>query len=438
MQFRKFLVEMETTPDQKDKIREIITKLMSNDKKWFVDKQIIASDLGDHWILNYIQGRPNEYNRLVRGMIIDKPNQSFSGDPLTLIKSFPFMRFFNRGEEYADSIDFSNSEMLEKLDGTMVGIYFPGGDPSNPQWHTRKMSSRHQSHLSLKIKSFSGVYYKLLSLIGEYVKRVKFDKTDVDNTYVLEFIHDASAVLTKYSEDEWGLYLIAGRNVQTHKEFVESQLDEIAKRIGVRRPRRWDSVADDAEISAMMAELASKKEKFEGFVFRDRKTGARVKLKSLDYLKYHRALDSLAFKRLVPIVFEKEESEVLAYLPQAKSKIAYIKNKIQEFKDYTLSRIKYWMSLGLSKQELSEKMLGRKAKRWDAKNGGPADALPAQEKSDIAAIVFLCLNKNEDEYESVIDRFLLELSGQGKSSPNIPKLLDLLGIEDDEEENPDQ
>ena len=45
------------------------------------------------------------------------------------------------GVEGADDVDFANSEMLEKLDGTMVGAFFPKGTPNEPYWHTRRMVS---------------------------------------------------------------------------------------------------------------------------------------------------------------------------------------------------------------------------------------------------------------------------------------------------------
>ena len=178
----------------KDKIKEIIQRLIAGDMTWFDrdDVHITLGDKGDHWIMNYGLEKATEWNHLVRGMVVQKPPRDWKGDPLSLIKSFPFTRFFNKHEEPAAEVDFSDSEMIEKLDGTMVGIFFPTGDPKNPQWHTRKMVSTHDKDMKLTLTAFHGGSYNLMALIGEFVKRLPFSQEDVTRTYVLEFIHKAT------------------------------------------------------------------------------------------------------------------------------------------------------------------------------------------------------------------------------------------------------
>ena len=132
---------METTTSEKNLIREIIERLVTDDSEWFAQQAIWVGDTGRFRILNYEPDARSEFNRLVRGMVVDKPEDGWSGDHLDLVKSFPFIRFFNHGEDDADDVDFGNSEMLEKLDGTMVGVFFPTGNPTEPHWHTRRMVS---------------------------------------------------------------------------------------------------------------------------------------------------------------------------------------------------------------------------------------------------------------------------------------------------------
>lgn len=332
--------EMGVTPQDQDGLKTIINKLVQGDMDWMKEKDILVGDKGSFWILNYGMKDKNEFNRLVRGLVVQKPQQGFSGNVLQLIKSFPFIRFFNQDEPQADKINMNNSEMLEKMDGSMVGLFFPNGDPKDPHWHTRKMLSSHQPDLDLVVGGFGGGQYKFMQIIGQYVRQLNFNEEDTYHTYVFEFIHTASAVLTKYKKEQYGLYLLAGRNLQTHNEESENSLDEIAARIGARRPSRWDAVADEQQISQMMEKIASEIEDFEGMVFRDRETGKRIKLKDPGYVEKHHLLGDLSFKRLVPQVLDGEENEIIAYFPQAKKLVDEIKNRHKDFKEKTIETIK--------------------------------------------------------------------------------------------------
>lgn len=205
-----------------------------------------------------------------------------------------------------------------------------------------------------------------MPLIGQYVKKLNFNEEDVEYTYVFEFIHDATQVLTKYKEKDYGLYLIGARNIFTHNELDENRLDHLAARLGCRRPRRWDSIASQDEINKMFAIIAEKTEDFEGFVFRDRKTGKRVKVKDPKYVEKHHLLGDLSYKKLIPRIFEGEEEEIIAYLPQAKEKIDLIKDKMREYIEYAAKRVMYWQESGLKGKELSQKLFGKRLlSKWE-------------------------------------------------------------------------
>lgn len=331
---------MEVTSKEKDNLRTIICKLLQNDKAWMEEKNIRVGDKDDYWILNYGVEHKNEFNRLVRGLVVKKPNKDWIGDNLDLIKSFPFIRFFNQGETQADQIDIDNAEMLEKMDGNMVGVFFPTKNPESPHWHTRRMLNTYEVDMNLTLVGFNGKNYKLMQIIGDYIKDLTFSQEDVNHTYVFEFIHIASTVLTKYKSDQYGLYLLAARNLETYSEECEEKLDSISSRISAKRPRRWDAIADKDEVAKMMKEISLEVENFEGMVFRDKITGKRVKVKEADYLEKHYLLSRLSVRRLVPIIFNGEEDEIISYFPKTKSLIEKIKTKHAAFKEKTIRTIK--------------------------------------------------------------------------------------------------
>ncbi len=229
MDFKGYFVEMQTTDNEKNLIREIISNLVNYNKEWLDDKKILVGDKGNYWILNYSNFGKNEHNRLVRGMVVKKPNKAFNGDLLSLITSFPFTRFFNQAEPDAAHVDMINSHMIEKLDGTMIGIHF---DDNQIYFHTRKMHSSYEPDMKMTQTSFLGLKNEFMPTIKKYIDKLNFNEQDVNFTYVFKFIHEISHVVTKYTRNQYGLYLLAARNISTHKEMHENDLDEIAKRIG--------------------------------------------------------------------------------------------------------------------------------------------------------------------------------------------------------------
>lgn len=434
LEFKKYLLEASMLPDQ-DKLREVIQRLVANDKNWLDKHEFVVGDKGDHWILNYGLTDANDYNKLTRGLIVRKPPTGWSGDPLKLILSFPFTRFFNKHEGPADNVNFGNAEMIEKLDGTMVGVYFPDRDPASPRWHTRKMSSDHEKDMGLKITSFHGGTYDFMPLIGKYVKQVPFEHQDTFFTYVFEFIHAASHVVTKYQDKDFGLYLIGGRNLVDHHELSEAELDHVAARLNVRRPRRWDSIADHNEILAMMKKIEKETPNFEGFVFRDRETGKRVKVKDPDYVRIHHMINDLRYKNLIISVLNGEESEILSYFPSAKERIETIKNKYAEYVDSVAKRVRSWQATPYRAGELAARVKGRPAKRWDRKAGGPLPAVKAEESDRFAANQILKnINVEDDEalYKN-IDKELRDMALGHNVNPK--KLVRLIGLEDEDDED---
>jgi hypothetical protein len=411
---------METTALEKEQLKTIIKKLIAGDKDWLNRQEILWGDKGLYWVVNYRQGDRNEYNRLVRGMIVKKPMPGWRGDPLELIKSFPFTRFYNQHEKEADHVNLSNAEMLEKLDGSMVGVFFPTRDPNDPHWHTRKMVSTHEPDMEKVVGGFHGTEYKLMPLIGKYVKSLKFDEGDTHYTYVLEFIHDATAVLTKYKKEQYGLYLLGARNVVTHKEPNEDRLDHIAAKIGAYRPRRWDSVADQDEIHRMMKEISEETPDFEGFVFRDKATGKRIKLKDPDYVKLHHLLGQLSFKHLVPLWLEGEIEEILAYFPHAKERVDEIEEKYNKYIDKAVEAIKFWRDKKLDRKSLALQIFG--------KDGLEDHFLRSQ-------IMRLYQEPDDAKIKQGIKKTLKEVAlGRGKGDGSPKKLMKIIGLEDDEPE----
>jgi hypothetical protein len=414
LQFRYFLIEMQTTPEEKERIRTIINKLINGDNRWLEEKYILVGKKPPFWILNYSPKGRNEYNSLVRGMVVKKPDPTWDGDELSLIVSFPFMRFYNKGEKEAATVDFETAEMLEKLDGTLVGVFFPDGNPHNPQWHTRRMLSTHDTDMKMIITGFNKQSkYKFMHIIGEYVKQLQFNQTDVSMTHIFEFIHDASKVITQYTPEQYGLYLIGSRNLKTHKELTEKELDEVAKRINAKRPRRWGSISDEDKIREFMDEIHKKTKDFEGMVFRDSQ-GRRIKMKRSDYVQTHHLLDQLGYKNLIPIILKGETEEILAYFPSAKKAIDNFYNAYNAYIDKATEEVIKYKNMNLSRKETALEISTSKRKK----------------DKFLSGLIISNFEKNsKEEIRASIDQSLRNLVfGFGKNKGQPKRLMEILGL----------
>lgn len=431
---------MQTTELQKERIREIIQHVITDDRDWLRDNFILVGDKGDYWILNYLQGPRNEYNCLVRGMVVRKPTfleavkEIHYSNELSLIASFPFIRFFNHGESEAACVDFSNADMIEKMDGTMVGVFFT----PDRHFHTRKMCSVDERDLGKKITSFYGKDFAFMPTIKTYVDDVNFSSFDKIFTFVFEFIHEASYVLTKYSPEQYGLYLLSARNNFTHRELSESELDEIAVRLGVRRPTLFDSVDDLDKIQEMFDSVDV--EDFEGFVFRDRVTGNRVKVKDPEYVRKHHILDETSYKRILPRILEGEEEEVLAYFPHLLPRVEEVKKYYNTFLETTVSKVLEWKVKGLSNRDLAIQLFGeQQVPKWERRlkklHGEDTKVISGEDNKFMRNMILSLHTLSESEIYSKVDQELKSIAlGVGNNNGNPKKLIEMLGLDEDEEE----
>ena len=402
------------------RLKIIILRLIRGHTTWFKRRSIYVGKKTDCWMLNYLPDARNPFNRLVRGLVVRKPEEGWTGDPFSLILSFPFTRFYNLHEKDAAVVDFVNAEMLEKLDGTMAAVFFPDGDPKNPQWHTRKLVSINSYDRNLTISTFNGKSFNLIEVIGRYVKNLQTARDDIPYTYVFEFIHEASQIVTQYSPDWYGLYLLAGRSIHSFNELTETELDRVAERLGCKRPRRWNAATDYPKIDALYQELGATTPNFEGFIFRDRATGNRIKVKNKDYLLRHHLLDSLSYKNLLPLILKGETEEIVAYFPHALKRIQEVKAAYEAFVKEASGTILQFQNDFRDKDRKTLALAVNARKAASIKEAFVKDS------------IFSCFKLLPGEVEpAVIKLYEVIALGRGKQAGQPKKALDILGLIDD-------
>lgn len=376
-----------------DKLDVIVNKLQANQEDWFLENGITVKSKDGYWVLNYNQFAPkNQYNILTRGLVIHKDGY---------IASCPFFRFFNYGEPTAASVNFNESSVIEKLDGSLVGVFFPDGDTENPAWHFRNLLSAHQQDRDFAIKGFVlSEEVPLLMEVAPYLDKIEFGKVWTDFTLIFEFISRANAVITKYEEEQYGLYLIGARHLPTLREFSEDDLDHAAKILKVRRPRRWNASSYE-EVLEMMSGFPKD---YEGFVIRDNVTGDRIKIKSEDYLKRHRLLTKLNYKNLIPLYFLGERGEIEALFPQTKQIFDEVENCYNNFVKKVYDVLMHWQSKNVSRKEVALGIVGK-------------------EPREVCAIVFKMLETVKSGQEAAV--------GEAVRNMRVESLIEAWKLKDD-------
>jgi predicted kinase len=180
--------------------------------------------------------------------------------------NMPFKRFFNAHESQCATIDWDSAEILEKLDGSLICVWWTGSE-----W---EVTTRGSFYPNEHAHNFKETFLRL------------FDKCNIlsqDACYIFELISKDNRIVTKYTTER--AVLIGARNLLTAKEFTQDELDRLAGILEVDRPKRFKATSVD-ECRKLFEDM---KDDEEGVVIVD-KYFNRMKLKQQSYLTMSRII----------------------------------------------------------------------------------------------------------------------------------------------------
>lgn len=235
-----------------------------------------------------------------RGLILE--------DKTWKVICYPFNKFFNFGEEYADNIDWESAVVETKEDGSLIKIYF-----YNDEWKIATNGTIDAEDAELQ----SGPYKNFRQLFDAAAKKCHFDFSRLNRyfTYCCEICSEFNIIICPQSEIR--LIHIGTRNNRT---FQEVETD-----IGIPHPQRYAlSSLEDCIAMAKTFDFTK-----EGFVVKD-KNYNRIKVKSEDYVRVHRLANngSMTEERAIELIRENELDEFFTYFPHYREYIERIKSKI--------------------------------------------------------------------------------------------------------------
>ena len=91
---------------------------------------------------------------------------------------WPFRKFANYGESYADPIDWTSARVQEKIDGSITKLWFDH-DADKWRWSTNSMIDAADAHIMDSNVSFMSLIRR-----ADNYSSIPFDKLDKNKTYI--------------------------------------------------------------------------------------------------------------------------------------------------------------------------------------------------------------------------------------------------------------
>lgn len=249
--------------------------------------------------------------------------------------SIKFPRFFNYGEapEYYKDFDWENAVVMEKADGSLVGVYCLNGN-----WHisTRGMAFAEGSN-QLGDGTFQQDVIEAFGLNTYDEFNNRFHAAyDESCTYVFEYCSPKNRIVTKYEKPVMVLTCVTSRDDISDILYMWElpYVVELMKESGLNV--RLPVIYDLDEPDKLIAKANSLDGLQEGFVVWDQKTNKRCKIKSQTYITAHtlRGNDTVPTrKNLLKLVLTGDVDEFVAYFPEWKETIDSVQSEVDSFKD---------------------------------------------------------------------------------------------------------
>ena len=248
-----------------------------------------------------------------RGIILDSNNK---------IVCWPFDKFFNFGEPNAAEIDWSSARVQEKLDGSILKLWYDGCWRLSTNGTIDAYKTELNMNELLKVNCSFTTFGQLFEAAKNY-KDIDLNALNPNYTYMFELVSPYNKVVISYPE-------IILNHIGTRNNITGEELNVD---IGIRKPKEYPihSLEDCVRCAS---ELTADEE---GYVVVD-KYWRRIKVKNPVYLQLHRMVSNnqLKIKDILHMLFENEQEEFLTYFPEYRIAFEEVKASLDHMKERLL------------------------------------------------------------------------------------------------------
>jgi hypothetical protein len=242
-----------------------------------------------------------------RGIVLDRSNN-------WSIVSYPYDKFFNYGEGHAATIDWSTAKVYEKLDGSLMTLYF-----HDNQWQVQSSGTPDAAgEVSGFGFSFADLFWRVWQELGYQLP------DDPSQCFMFELITKYNRVVVQPKQNQ--LILHGARHLHSR---VESDPQPWSDRYG------WELVTT-YPLTDWNGVVAAAKElnpmDSEGYIVCDQQFN-RVKVKSPQYVAIAHLREGFSSRRMLEIITANEGEEFLTYFPEWTELYQEIKGLYQKLVD---------------------------------------------------------------------------------------------------------
>lgn len=255
--------------------------------------------------------------RDARGLILDQ-NDDWA------VVSMSFRKFFNLGESLAVPIDWETARIEDKLDGTLMSLYWydrawqvqTTGTADAGGMVMQDIRTRHE-HLT-----FRDLFWQTWKELSYQLPPVP-DELGAAYTFAFELLTPMNRVVVHHETTR--LVLHGVRRLDT---LQEEKAEDWAEKLGYEATRTFDLTQEDLREAARQIPP----DEGEGFVVRDAHFN-RVKVKSEAYVTVSLVREAWSPRRALELVLLGEQEEFLTYFPEYRQQLAEIEQRVRRVTD---------------------------------------------------------------------------------------------------------
>jgi hypothetical protein len=243
-----------------------------------------------------------------RGLILEKGTWK--------LMSLAFRKFFNSEEGNAHKIDWQTASVLEKLDGTLIQLYY---DWNKKQWFAGTTGTAEgEGEVNNKNGStFNDLFFETLYKVSP---DFNVDALPTTYTHVFELTTPYNIVVKPHGESS--ITLLTVRNLETLEEAPYEDLVVIGKILKIPVVKKYD--LNTKNVGALIKTFENMPWSDEGYVIVDAKHN-RQKVKNPAYVAVHHLKGKSAEHNILTIVKSNEIEEFASTFPERKEELYKLK-----------------------------------------------------------------------------------------------------------------
>lgn len=250
-----------------------------------------------------------------RGLILEKGSWN--------VMSLVFTKFFNADESNAHKVDWNTAHVLEKLDGTLIQLYW--------DWHKNEWfagttgTAEGEGEVNNKMgTTFNSLFWDTVT--KQYALNPCM--LDKDHVYVFELTTPYNIVVKPHGESSATLLTV--RNLVTLQEVSWKDLTMIAESLRVPLVKRFDLNANN--VGVLLRTFENMIWHDEGYVVVDANFN-RIKIKNPAYVHAHHLKGKMGNHHIMGIIKTNEIEEFIATFKEREEEIRQLEKAYNILRD---------------------------------------------------------------------------------------------------------